>query len=60
MRLVTASVSSITLFAATAALAGPLGIGGGPKPGFEVFSVDAKGGGWIMHHIHGSTPEEAA
>ena len=25
----------------------------GPGPGFEVFSTDAKGGGWIIHHMPG-------
>lgn len=25
----------------------------GPKPGFEIFSVDNKGGGWVIHHFPG-------
>ena len=49
----TLAVLAATLVVADIATAGPLGLGGGPKPGFEVFSVDAKGGGWIIHHMPG-------
>lgn len=28
-------------------------LGGGPGPGFQVFSVDNKGGGWIINHMPG-------
>ena len=41
------------LAAAGAASAGLLPIPAGPKPGFEVFSVDNKGGGWIINHMPG-------
>lgn len=41
------------LAAATAASAGLLPIPQGPGPGFEVFSVDNKGGGWIINHMPG-------
>jgi hypothetical protein len=26
---------------------------GGPPPGFQVFSVDDQGGGWVIHHMGG-------
>jgi hypothetical protein len=39
--------------AAVSAVAGPIPGLGGPKPGFEVFSTDNKGGGWVIHHMPG-------
>jgi hypothetical protein len=45
-------MAGLALFVAGPALAGLLPGLGGP-PAFEVFAVDANGGGWIIHHMMG-------
>jgi len=47
-----ASVFLLGLISAPA-FAAPALLGGGPPAGFEIFSVDDKGGGWVIHHMKG-------
>jgi hypothetical protein len=53
MRVSFSAVAALGLAIAPTAFAGLIPLPTGPKPGFEVFSVDNKGGGWVIHHMPG-------